>query len=296
MYARSVLGGIAALAAWMAFAPPAPAQEAVVLGALNIRSENPLLGGLSALEMADDGASMVAVSDRGIVFQADIARDGTGRIMGVTLTQSDELLGRDGRRGPWAARDSEGAARASDGTLFLSFEGDHRVARYLGGAQSEALPPHPDFAGFAPNAALEALAIDAAGRLYAVPEDPGNETQAFPVYRFGDGAWDRALSVPRRGGFLAVGADFDDLGRFYLLERDFSLLFGFAARIRRFVLSGSGLDAETTLWTTRYGAYSNLEGLSLWRNGDGRIVASLVSDDNFSPFLPTQLVEILLPD
>jgi len=266
------------------------------MGALNMRSDAPLLGGLSALEMADDGAAMVAVSDRGIVFQADIARDGAGRIVAVTLTGSEELLGQNGRRGPWAARDSEGVARGPDGTLFLSFEGDHRVARYPGGAVTEALPPHPDFAGFAPNAALEALAIDAEGRLYAVPEDPGAESRAFPVYRYADGAWDRRLSLPRRGRFLAVGADFDDRGRFYLLERDFSLLFGFAARIRRFTFTEAGLGEETTLLTTRYGQYSNLEGLSLWRNGDGRIVASMVSDDNFSPLLPTQVVEFLLPE
>jgi len=266
------------------------------MGALNIRSDAPLLGGLSALEMAGDGASMVVVSDRGIVFQAGIARDGAGRIAGVTLTGAEELLGQNGRRGPWAARDSEGVARGADGTLFLSFEGDHRVSRYLGGAQSEALPPHPDFAGFAPNAALEALAIDATGRLYALPEDPGAGAQDFPVYRFADGAWDRALSLPRRGRFLAVGADFDDLGRFYLLERDFSLLFGFAARIRRFALTDTGLTEEITLLTTRYGQFSNLEGLSLWRNAEGQIVASMVSDDNFSPLLPTQIVEYLLPE
>jgi len=296
MHPRSVLRGLAALAAWIVFAVPGAAQQATLWGALNIRSAEPLLGGLSALEMADDGASMVALSDRGIVFQADIARDLAGRVTGVTLTSAEELLGQDGQRGPWAARDSEGVARASDGTLFLSFEGDHRVARYLGGALSEALPPHPDFAGFAPNAALEALAIDAAGRLYAVPEDPGPEALSFPVYRFADGTWDRLLSIPRAGGFLAVGADFDDMGRFYLLERDFSLLFGFAARIRRFTLTDAGLGDETTLLTTRYGQFSNLEGLSLWRNADGRIVASLVSDDNFSPFLPTQLVEYVLPD
>lgn len=296
MHARSVLRGVAALAVGLALAVPGAAQEVTLLGALNIRSDAPLLGGLSALEMADDGASMVAVSDRGIVFQADIARDGAGRIVAVTLTGSEELLGRDGRRGPWAARDSEGLARGPDGALFLSFEGDHRVARYPGGAVTEALPPHPDFAGFAPNAALEALAIDAEGRLYAVPEDPGAENRAFPVYRFADGAWDRRLSIPRAGRFLAVGADFDDQGRFYLLERDFSLLFGFAARVRRFSLTDAGLSEETTLLTTRYGQYSNLEGLSLWRNADGRIVASMVSDDNFSPLLPTQIVEFLLPE
>jgi hypothetical protein len=294
MQPRPGLRAVAALAAFFALSAPGAAQEATLIGALNMAAEHPLLGGLSALEMAEDGASMVALSDRGAVFRADISRDDTGQITRVDLIQAEELLGRNGRRGPWAARDSEGLAMAEDGTLFLSFEGDHRVARYLGDGISEALPPHPDFAALQANAALEALAIDAAGQLYAVPEDPGSEVLSFPVYRFADGSWDRTLSVPRIGRFLAVGADFDDLGRFYLLERDFSLFFGFAARIRRFTVTETGLANEVTLLTTRYGQFSNLEGLSLWRNAAGRIVASMVSDDNFSPLLPTQLVEFML--
>jgi hypothetical protein len=296
MLARSGLRAVAALAAFFALSAPGAAEQATLIGALNMAAEHPLLGGLSALEMAEDGASMMALSDRGAVFRADIARDDTGQVTRVALIQAEELQGRNGRRGPWAARDSEGLAMAVDGTLFISFEGDHRVSRYLGGGISEALPPHPDFTALQANAALEALAIDAGGRLYAVPEDPGTEALFFPVYRFADGSWDRTLSVPRVGRFLAVGADFDDLGRFYLLERDFSFLFGFAARIRRFTITETGLANETTLLTTRYGQFSNLEGLSLWRNQDGRIVASMVSDDNFSPLLPTQLVEFLLPE
>ena len=296
MRPRAGLRAVAALAAYFALSAPGAAQEARLIGALNMAAEHPLLGGLSAIEMADDGASMVVLSDRGAVFRADIARDDTGQITRVDLTGAAQLLGRNGRRGPWAARDSEGLAMAADGTLFMSFEGDHRVARYLGEGRSEALPPHPDFAALQNNAALEALAIDAGGRLYAVPEDPGPEALSFPVYRFANGRWNRALSLPRMGRFLAVGADFDDLGRFYLLERDFSFLFGFAARIRRFTITEAGLADEVTLLTTRYGQFSNLEGLSLWRNAAGQLVASMVSDDNFSPLLPTQLVEFLLPD
>ena len=50
------------------------------------------------------------------------------------------------------------------------------------------------------------------------------------------------------------------------------------------------------LLETRAGRYANLEGLSLWRNAEGQLVASMISDDNFSPWLTTQLVEFILPD
>ena len=49
-----------------------------------------------------------------------------------------------------------------------------------------------------------------------------------------------------------------------------------------------------TVWQSPHGGFSNLEGLSVWRDGQGRLVGSMVSDDNFSPILPTELVEIIL--
>lgn len=287
---------VSAFAIALCMALPVAAQEAVFFGAMTLQADHPLFGGLSAIEMTGDGTTMVVLSDRGAVIWADLGRDETGRASSFDLQQVEELTGRSGTRGTWAARDSEGLAMSSTGTLFLSFEGDHRVARYLGAGETQALPPHPAFADLQPNASLEALAIDAQGRLYTLPERSGELTRPFPVYRFSGGTWDTDLSVPRKGRFLAVGADFDDAGRFYLLERDFSLLFGFATRIRRFHVAADGLRDEEILLITRHGRFSNLEGLSIWRDAQGRIVASMVSDDNFSPILSTQLVEFLLPD
>ncbi|NPD18765.1 esterase-like activity of phytase family protein [Alterinioella nitratireducens] len=296
MHRRSGRRLSAALVALTCLGAPAWAQEARLIGALTLRVDHPQWGGLSGVEMAGDGGSLVAVSDRGILFRATVTRDESGQITGLTLLTTDELTGRDGQRGPWAARDSEGLAMRADGTLFISFEGDHRVARYIGGGASEPLPPHPDFAGLQENASLEALAVDAEGTLYALPERSGETTRPFPVFRYRNGAWDRDLSLPREGDFLAVGADFDDRGRFYLLERDFSLFFGFATRIRRFEITESGLGRGEVLLQTRAGQHSNLEGLSLWRDAAGRLVASMVSDDNFSPLLPTQVVEYYLAE
>lgn len=296
MHKRPGLRAIAAAAALCCLAASAQADGARLLGAVTLRVEHPQWGGLSGVEMAQDGAALVAISDRGILFHAEVTRDGAGQVGGLSLQSVDELMGRDGQRGPWAARDAEGLALLPDGTLYISFEGDHRVARYIGDGLSEALPPHPDFATLQENSSLEAIAVDGTGTLYALPERSGAQERPFPIYRYRDGTWDSDLSVPRMGRFLAVGADFDDRGRFYLLERDFSLLFGFATRIRRFEIGDAGIGMGEVLLETRHGQHSNLEGLSLWRDGAGRLIASMVSDDNFSPLLPTQLVEYILPD
>ena len=54
------------------------------------------------------------------------------------------------------------------------------------------------------------------------------------------------------------------------------------------------LEVRGVVWRSSHGTHSNLEGLSLWRDGQGRLIASMVSDDNFSPLLPTTLVEVVL--
>ena len=295
MHSRSDRRAVAALALAVCFALPAHADEASRFGAWTLHSDHPLFGGLSAIEMSADGSRFVALSDRGAVIEAQVRRNDAGHVSGVDLQSVEELSGRDGLRGPWAARDSEGVAQAHDGTVFLSFEGDHRVVRYLGAGEMDVLPPHPDFADLQENASLEALAVDAEGTLYTIPERSGDLDRPFPIYRYTNGQWDSDLTLRRDGRFLVVGADFDDLGRLYVLERDFSLLFGFSTRIRRFEVTPERLISETIVLATRAGTHSNLEGLSVWRDGQGRLVASMVSDDNFSPLLPTQLVEYLLP-
>jgi len=141
------------------------------------------------------------------------------------------------------------------------------------------------------NAGLEALAIDSAGMLYTLPERSGAPTRPFPLYRFDGVRWSIPWRLPRRGRYLAVGADFGPDGRFYLLERDFNGLLGFSSRVRRFTLGPEGALTEETLLTTRNLRHGNLEGLSVWRDGAGEIRLTMVADDNFSFFQQTEIVE-----
>ena len=40
----------------------------------------------------------------------------------------------------------------------------------------------------------------------------------------------------------------------------------------------------------------SLEGLSVWRDANGRLTATMIADNNFSFFLRNQIVEYRLPD
>jgi len=50
------------------------------------------------------------------------------------------------------------------------------------------------------------------------------------------------------------------------------------------------------LLQTPVGFHDNLEGVSIWRDAQGRLRASMVADNNFLPFLSSGIVEYTLPD
>ena len=56
------------------------------------------------------------------------------------------------------------------------------------------MPADPRLQRLQDNSGLEALAIDADGALYAIPERSGDWERPFPVYRLRDGAWDTTSS------------------------------------------------------------------------------------------------------
>lgn len=274
-----------------------PATPPGFLGAYDWHMAGPRFGGFSAIEVYPNGAGFIALSDRAAFTVGGLIRDAGGRITAVKAAAMRPLKGKDDIALRGIRADSEGMALAKDGSVYVSFEGIARVAHYarLDGP-AENLPSHPDFKTMQANASLESLAIGPDGALYTLPERTGDSSSPYPVYRFKNGKWDKKFSIPCAGDFLPVDADFGPDGRFYLLERDFRGLAGFASRVRRFDLGPDGLTGEKTLIETPVGLHDNLEGISVWRDAQGRLTATMVSDDNFRFFLRTQIVEYRLPD
>jgi hypothetical protein len=271
------------------FASAEGTGRAQFLGSYTWDMGKPWFGGWSGIEVSPDGQQMVIISDRGRILDAQIIRDGD-QITAVQPGRMQRLKSSKGVNLSHRIADSEGLAIAPDGALYISFENVIRVARYANPtANAQVLRKHPAFRTFSGNKALEALAIDPKGRLFALPEqvEPDGTLQVFVL---GDNGWNTPFTLPGDPDFLPVGADFGPDGRFYLLERAFGI-WGFRSRVRRWDMSNGTPDNEQLLIETEYGTHDNLEGLSVWRDQQGRTRLTMISDDNFLSLQTTEIVE-----
>ena len=278
-------------------APAAQSGEAELLGSYTwTREGEKEFGGFSGLELTERGTRFTAISDHGGIVTGRLLRDARGVVTGVEAGKVRRIRRPDGLILTRDAKDTEGLAQANDGTLYISFERHHRVMRLdRPGGRLAPLPRDRRFGHLLHNAGLEALAIDAAGRLHAIPERSGYGGTPFPVYRFDGEAWEHAHDLPRRGKFLVVGADFGPDGRLYILERAFrAVTFSFASRVRVFTLGERGVEAEETLLVSRFGEHDNLEAIDIWQDAAGGLRMTLLSDDNFLRLQVTEFVDYRL--
>jgi hypothetical protein len=265
-----------------------------VLSAHVLRADDPAFGGLSGLLVAPDGSGALLVSDRGTLFAMDFERR-EGRINAVARGRGWALRNTVGGPLVAAQQDSEGLARLAEG-VAVSFEGDHRIWRYPADWRRAAFVVPPEGIGrLGINSGIEALASDAEGRLYAMPERSGALDRPFPVWRrSADGEGWETGRWPRRPPFLVTGADIGPDGRLYVLERDFGWLSGWAIRLSVADLGDWPDFRPETLVTWRRDGIDNIEGVSIWRTEAGELRALLVSDDNFHQLQRTLLVELAL--
>ncbi len=64
------------------------------LGGLRLRSSSRIFGGLSGLEISEDGRRLLAISDRGFWFSADLVFGADGRLSGLSNSFFSRMRGR----------------------------------------------------------------------------------------------------------------------------------------------------------------------------------------------------------
>lgn len=287
---------IAALCTFLA--APAGAAEVEYIGTYVWALPDTSFGGFSGLEISADGRGFHAVTDRAHLYWGSIDRDAEGRIRGMNLAGRAHLQDSKGRPLPEGLLgDSEGLAIGKDGRIWVSFEGLDRLALYNDPDQPAKRIPQPGILkDLRINEGMEALAIADDGALWALPEHSGRKSQPFPILRYREGrGWDSPRRLPREGRWLPVGSDIGPDGHFYLLERDFNGVLGFASRVLRFEMTPDGPRGGEVLLETRSLQYDNLEGIAVWDDGQG-IRLTMISDDNFLFVQRTELVEYRIRD
>ncbi len=278
--------------AWSTAALGEP-PRAQYLGSFTWEMDQKWFGGWSGLELSMNGSDMTVITDRARVMTAQITRKGD-QISAIEPGRSTRLRASTGKLLVGRIVDSEGLALAPEGGFYVSFEGVARVAHYdRPGATPTPLQRPAAFGALPKNRALEALAIDRNGQLYAIPEDIDGQGR-ISVHVWNGTGWALPFQLDGGQGFLPVGADFGPDGWFYLLERGWNL-FGFRSRLRRWQISDGQPEQEELLLQSPTGTHDNLEGVSIWRDQQGRTRITMIADDNFLFFQRTELVDYVIP-
>jgi hypothetical protein len=247
-------------------------------------------GGFSGVHLAPD-LTLTLISDRGHWAEARLLLDGLTPI-GLQPIRHGPLRDEAGKPIPRGfAGDAEALARLPDGTWLVAFERRHRIRayRHLDGPGLYVAAP-PGLEAAPPNGGLESLALLPDGRLFTIAEtfSPPDRPELRHAWLGVPGRWVPLYWEPAPGFHPTDAAILPD-GSALVLERRFSLLGGFAAKLIRTTpdafrtaREGAVLSGEVILTLNDAPLPAeNWEGIAVTRYGDETLVA-LISDDNES--------------
>lgn len=269
-------------------------------GGLELVSDDERFGGLSSLELSQDGAGLLAVSDKGFWFKADVTYT-DGHLSGLDKAVMAPILGPDGKPYKGKVRnDAEALAGWEpgriDGKVIVGFESRARAGLYDLGrngfkARFRDLKLPRDVAKGPPNKELEAIGRFAsgplAGSMIAISELNKDENGDIRAWVWGGGkkAFDFAIKQYEDYAItdLAILPDGDIL----TVERSFggASLPGMAVRrITTEDIVANGSVAPSLIFSGRMPFYriDNMEGIAVSRlNGETRV--TVISDNNYRP-------------
>jgi hypothetical protein len=274
-------------------------------GGLELQSKQPHFGGLSAIRIAEDGRSLLALTDAGDWLTGTLRHEGQAPA-GLGDAEMRPIIGPAGTSLA-ATGDQDSESLAIDGkTLFVGIERDNMILRFDTsaqglGARGQAVPVPAEIKRLRFNSGLEAMVFapkghPLAGALIAVAErSPQAGASTIPGFLIG-GPKPGAFQIARSKDFDITDAALLPGGDLLLLERFFSPLRGVAMRLRRFAATdlapGATLEGTVLIEADMGYQVDNMEGLSVHRDPQsGEIVLTLVSDDNFSILQRTILLQ-----
>jgi len=274
-------------------------------GGLVLTSPFPNFGGISGLDIAADGANLLAATDRGWWLRGRLTYDGT-RPTGIAGAEMAPMLGPDGRT--LAARrwfDTEALTRDGD-TIYVGIERTHRIVRFDYGrdgllARGQPIGVPAGFHAMPSNGGIEGLVFlprggPLGGTLLAISERGHDRAGNHLAFLIG-GPRPGTFSFRRKDSFDVSDAALLPPGELLLLERKFGWTTGLFIRIRRIAIAGirpgALVDGPTVFEADLGQQIDNMEGIAVHRSGTDTVL-TMISDDNFSPIQRTLLLQFTL--
>lgn len=266
------------------------------LGGLELRASDPEFGGISSALIDADGKGFVAISDHAHWIMGRFTAQGDV-LTGVEQVRIAPMIAPNGRRmKDMRYFDSESLTRMGR-HYYVGVERTHDIFRFdaVNGRPSGrgALIEVPKaMKGLNGNQGIEALGVmpppsPFAGALIAIAERAPrtSSTDDIPGWLIG-GKVPGEFRVKRIGSFDITDLGFLPGGDLLVMERRFTPFFGLGFRIRRIALAnikpGALLDGEVLIEADLSQQIDNMEALMIHRGESGKIILTLMSDDNFS--------------
>jgi hypothetical protein len=257
-------------------------------GGLKLSWSHAAFGGWSAARL--EGQTLTSVSDVGNWIRLTLHHDGRGWLVDAQRDGSGPLRRLDGAAigddKRW--RDAEGLTRWRGGWV-VSFERHHRLWFYPSGIDGVPAPLDgpPEMAALPDNEGVEAVAALTDGRLLLLAESGGAGWLGVP------GDW-QSITWTVTDDFHPTDLIQLPNGDLVVLERRFSVLGGFAARLSLVpgatIAPGARLEGRELLRLAPPWTVDNFEGLAVGQGPNGEPMLYLISDDNFSPLQATLLL------
>ena len=280
-------------------------------GGIELASEDERFGGLSSLELSQDGTGLLAVSDRGFWFKADLAYT-DGHLSGLDNAVMAPILAADGKPNKGKVRsDAEALAGWEpgriDGKVIVGFESRARAGLFDLGkdgfkARFKDLKLPKEMAKGPPNKELEAIGRFTsgpfAGSILAISELNKDENGDIRAFLWG-GRKAFNFSIKQFEDYAITDLAILPDGDILTVERSFgaSALPGMAIRrIKTQDIIANGAVSPSLVFSGRMPFYriDNMEGIAVSKlNGETRI--TIVSDNNYRPqFQRTLLLQFAL--
>lgn len=281
-------------------------------GGVVLSSSSRHFGGWSGLSIEANGQRFLAISDAGTWMSGELTYRGR-QVAGVAASRIGPLLATD-KKALSRARDRDAEAisllegNTQKGTALISFEGNDRIGRFALspngiGAPSAYLSVPAEVKKIRSADGFEAVAVlqggPHKGSVVAFAERLLPNEKSHSGWIWVSGAPKR-FSLSDVGGFDITDAVGLPDGSVVVLERRFRWTEGVKMRLRLLnaadIKPGAKLTGETLIEADLNQEIDNMEGIAAHRGADGEIILTLISDDNFNPFLQrTLLLQFAFP-